>query len=51
MAFGAFIAWIWERKNKEHFSTYMVPVAAGMIAGISLMGVLVALANTLLFAG
>ena len=50
MAFGAFIAWIWERKNKEHFSTYMVPVAAGMIAGISLMGVLVALANTLLFA-
>ncbi|MCX8228420.1 MAG: OPT/YSL family transporter [Planctomycetota bacterium] len=50
MAFGAFIAWIWERKNKEHFSTYMVPVAAGMIAGISLMGVLVALANTVLFA-
>jgi OPT family oligopeptide transporter len=39
---GAFIAWILSKEAKELASQYTVPVASGMIAGESLMGVTVA---------
>jgi uncharacterized oligopeptide transporter (OPT) family protein len=48
MSVGALIAWYWQKKNKEHAGDFLVPVAAGLIAGISIMGVLVAVINTLL---
>jgi len=39
----AFIAWILSKKAKDLASQYTIPVASGMIAGESLMGVMVAL--------
>ena len=49
MFLGALIAFIWNYKNKEHADSYLVPVAAGVIAGISIMGVLVAIINNTAF--
>jgi OPT family oligopeptide transporter len=40
---GAFIAWIMTKTAKKLASTYTIPVASGMIAGESLMGVTLAL--------
>ena len=40
---GALIAWIFSREAKEFAKSYTIPVASGVIAGESLMGVLVAL--------
>jgi uncharacterized oligopeptide transporter (OPT) family protein len=48
MAVGAIIAWYWTKRNKENSDSYLVPVAAGLIAGVSIMGVLVAIANTVM---
>ena len=48
MAVGAFIAWYWDRKNKASCEEYMIPVAAGLIAGISIMGVVVAILNSVI---
>jgi len=48
MCVGAVIAWYWTKRNKESAESYLVPVAAGLIAGISIMGVLVAILNTIL---
>jgi len=45
MFLGALGAWWWQRSNKEHADQLLVPVAAGLIAGISLMGVLAAIMN------
>ena len=39
---GALVAWAYERRNKELAELYVVPVSSGIIAGESLMGVLVA---------
>jgi uncharacterized oligopeptide transporter (OPT) family protein len=47
MLIGALIAWAWNRKNKAHADDYLVPVAAGLIAGISITGVVVAMLNNL----
>ena len=44
---GALIAWVIERKAREVSLKYTIPVASGMIAGKSLMGVLMALFGTL----
>ena len=44
---GAAIAWYWAKKNKESSDNYMVPIAAGLIAGISIMGVIVAIINSI----
>ena len=44
---GATIAWYWAKKNKETSDNYMVPIAAGLIAGISIMGVFVAIINSI----
>ena len=45
MLIGAAIAWFWTRKNKESSDRYLIAVASGVIAGISIMGVIVALLN------
>ncbi len=36
---GALIAWIWQRKSKESAEEFTYPVASGVIAGGSIMGV------------
>jgi len=48
MMVGALIAWAWQRKNAKQCEDYLVPMSAGVIAGVSIMGVLVAVLNTLL---
>jgi uncharacterized oligopeptide transporter (OPT) family protein len=45
MLIGAIIGWAWQRRNSKHAETYLVPVAAGLIAGISIMGVIAAIMN------
>ncbi len=40
---GALIAWILLRRAREFAGTYTIPVASGLIAGESLMGVMIAL--------
>jgi len=50
MLVGAIIAEVWNRKGKESADNYLVPVSAGVIAGVSIIGVIVAILNTLLFA-
>ena len=44
---GALIAWILARTAKDVASTYTIPVASGLIAGESLMGVMMALLGML----
>ena len=51
MLIGALIAWAWSRKDAQQAEAYLVPLSAGVIAGVSIMGVVVAVLNTLLFAG
>lgn len=43
MFLGAVIAWAWGKWNQDHAERYVVPVASGLIAGESLLGVAVAL--------
>ena len=49
MLIGALGAWIWTARNKESAESYLIPVSAGVIAGVSIMGVLVAMLNNLVF--
>lgn len=49
MLIGAIAAHVWTKHNKKSADLYVVPIAAGLIAGISIMGVIVALLNPLLF--
>ncbi len=51
MMIGALIGWAWTKKNEKHAETYLVPVSAGLIAGISIMGVIAAILNNTLFTG
>jgi OPT family oligopeptide transporter len=51
MMIGALIGWAWTKKNEKQAETYLVPVSAGLIAGISIMGVIAAILNNTLFAG
>jgi uncharacterized oligopeptide transporter (OPT) family protein len=37
---GAFGAWFWEKKAPKHAEEFTYPVASGVIAGGSLLGVL-----------
>ncbi len=49
MFVGAIIAWIWTASNEKSAEDYVVPIASGVIAGVSIVGVLVAImTNTLL---
>jgi uncharacterized oligopeptide transporter (OPT) family protein len=43
MFMGALMAWVFAKKANEAASLYTIPVASGVIAGESLMGVLVSL--------
>ncbi len=43
MFIGAVIAAVWTKMKKDHAERYVIPVASGIIAGESLLGVLVAL--------
>ena len=45
MFIGALIAMTWERQNKKSHDDYMVPTSAGIIAGVSIIGVIVAVLN------
>lgn len=45
MLAGAVLAAVWKRSNPERAETYVVPISAGLIAGVSIIGVLIALAN------
>jgi uncharacterized oligopeptide transporter (OPT) family protein len=45
MLIGAGIAWAWNRRDQDHAEAYLVPVASGVIAGVSILGVLVAFLN------
>ena len=49
MAIGALGAWIWQSKKPEQSERFLVPISAGIIAGVSIMGVLVAILNNVLF--
>ncbi len=45
MFLGALIAWFWMRRSPRSASDYLVPVAAGVIAGVSLISVVIAILN------
>jgi len=45
MFVGALIGLIWERANKKTADDYLVPISAGIIAGVSIIGVIVAVIN------
>ena len=47
MLIGALIAHIWTKRSEKTSEAYLVPVAAGIIAGISIIGVIVATLNNL----
>jgi uncharacterized oligopeptide transporter (OPT) family protein len=51
MFVGSVAAWAWERGNKQSSDDYMIPVASGVIAGISIIGVLAAFVNNVFLAG
>jgi uncharacterized oligopeptide transporter (OPT) family protein len=48
MLLGAIAAWAWSRSSKRSADDYLVPVAGGVIAGYTLLAVVVALLNTVL---
>ncbi len=45
MLIGAVVAWAWTRRNKVKADDYLVPVSSGVIAGESIVGVVVAALN------
>ncbi|MDF1562922.1 MAG: OPT/YSL family transporter [Deltaproteobacteria bacterium] len=51
MLIGAVGAAIWTKRDAEGAENYLVPVAAGVIAGVSIIGVLVAALNNLVLVG
>jgi len=44
---GALAAWVFARRSRELADRYTIPVASGLIAGESLMGVAIALLSAL----
>ena len=51
MFLGALVAWLWSREGRQSHDDYMLPIAAGVIAGSSLMGVVVGILNGMFFSG
>ena len=49
MLIGAVFAFVWTSGNKQNSDNYLIPVAAGIIAGVSIMGVIAAVLNNLVF--
>ena len=48
MLIGALVAWFWARRRSAQADHYVVPVASGIIAGESIVSVVIALLKTLL---
>ena len=48
MLLGAILAWAWTSRNPSQAEGYLVPVSSGIIAGVSIMGVIVAILNNIL---
>ena len=48
MLLGAILAWAWTTRNPVQAEGYLVPVSSGVIAGVSIMGVIVAILNNIL---
>ena len=42
---GALIAWVWEKINAKAADDYVIPIASGLIAGESILGVLIAMVS------
>lgn len=49
MLIGALAAYVWTKSDKKSSETYVIPIAAGIIAGVSIMGVISALINAKFF--
>jgi uncharacterized oligopeptide transporter (OPT) family protein len=49
MLIGAVAASVWTHKNKKSSDDYLVPIASGIIAGVSIMGVIAAALNNFVF--
>jgi putative OPT family oligopeptide transporter len=47
MLLGAVAAWLWSRRSEPHAERYVVPVSSGIIAGESIVSVVIALVNNL----
>jgi uncharacterized oligopeptide transporter (OPT) family protein len=47
---GALGAWMWHRFEPRTAETYVIPVASGIIAGVSIVGVVVAFLNNVVLA-
>ncbi len=47
MLLGALLAWLWARRRREQAERYAVPLASGIIAGESIVGVIIAVLNNL----
>jgi uncharacterized oligopeptide transporter (OPT) family protein len=50
MFVGALLGWWWQQQSPKSAEDYLVPIASGVIAGVSLMGVVVAVLNVFVFA-
>lgn len=50
MFLGALLVWLWKLKKQEQAETYRVPIASGLIAGSSLVSVMVILLAALVVA-
>jgi uncharacterized oligopeptide transporter (OPT) family protein len=51
MFLGAAAAAVWNKAHKQSAKDYVVPLSSGIIAGVSIMGVLVAFLNNVVLAG
>lgn len=45
MLIGGFLGWVWTRRSPATAGEYLIPVASGIIAGVSILGVVVAFLN------
>jgi uncharacterized oligopeptide transporter (OPT) family protein len=51
MLLGAVIAWVWTKREPKSAGEYLIPVASGVIAGVSIVGVLDAFLLNVVLAG
>ncbi len=49
MLIGAMIGYYWNKRNEKQCEGYLVPIASGIIAGVSIMGVVAAALNNFVF--
>jgi OPT family oligopeptide transporter len=49
MLIGALIGYYWNKRNEKQCEGYLVPLASGIIAGVSIMGVVAAALNNFVF--